>query len=196
MQEYTPENFDLPPIEGISQETIDVHLGLYKGYVTNLNAHCVAIAQLQEKDPENTMMISALTRRITFELAGVQNHKVYFGNLVGGPTPCPTDSSLHKHIQKQFGSMEDFQKHIRDEALSMRGVGWVLVLFDKEVSRFHIVWTSDHELGNVNLPSIVALDMWEHSYMIDYRPAEKSKYVDAYLNAINWQLVSGRFDRV
>ena len=78
MTEYSAKEFSIPVIEGISPKTIEVHLGLYNGYVTNLNTHYKKIKELKEQDPENTLVISALTRRITFELAGVRNHEHYF----------------------------------------------------------------------------------------------------------------------
>ena len=76
----------------------------------------------------------------------------------------------------------------------MRGIGWALALYDKETDLFHFVWVCDHELGNVNLPALIAVDLWEHAYMIDRVPAEKEKYVTAYLNAINWQIIEKHFD--
>lgn len=196
MEKYTAKEFAIPAIEGISREAIDVHLGLYQGYVSNLNAHYEQIERLRKDNPEDTMLVSALTRRIVFELAGVKNHDVYFGNLVGGAMDCPADSPLHAQIQKQYGSCDTFKQHIHDTAAMMRGIGWTLVLYDKEQSAFHIVWVTDHELGNVNLPAVIALDMWEHAYMVDYRPATKKSYINAYLNALNWRVIADRFSAI
>ena len=105
-------------------------------------------------------------------------------------------SELYTKIKAQFGSIEGLIKGIRTTAVEMRGIGWVIAVYDKKEDFIHILWVSDHELGNVNLPAIIALDMWEHSYMIDYLPADKAKYVDAYLGAINWEVISDKFKEI
>ena len=194
MKEYTTKEYTIPTIEGISKKTIETHLGLYNGYVTNLNTHYEKIRELQEQDPENTLVMSALTRRITFELAGIRNHEYYFSALEEGPSGPSDTSALAALIKEQHGSFESFIKHIQGVAGMMRGVGWVMVAYDRTRDTLHTYWIVDHELGNVNLPTILAIDMWEHSYMIDYLPADKGNYVTAYLNAINWKKVEENFD--
>ena len=191
---YEPKNYTIPAIDGISQKTIETHLGLYRGYVTNLNAHYEKIAEVCKDGSDTAIISSALTRRISFELAGVKNHELYFDTLVGGSAPLTEGSALHARIIKQFGTFEMFADCLKKTALSMRGIGWAFALYDKEKDMIHFVWVSDHELGNVNLPAIAAVDMWEHAYMIDHAPAEKETYVTAYLNAINWQVIEKRFD--
>ena len=74
----------------------------------------------------------------------------------------------------------------------MRGIGWILLTCDK--GAFHMLWVSDHELGNVSMPAVLAVDMWEHAYMTDYAPADKLNYVDAYLAAVNWKKVEEAFN--
>ena len=190
MKKYTAKSFNIPHIEGISEKTIDVHLKLYAGYITNLNKQYEEMMNC--KDMAAT---TAVLRRVSFELAGVENHNTYFSALEGGPKPMP-DSELYTKIKAQFGSIEGLIKGIRTTAVEMRGIGWVIAVYDKKEDFIHILWVSDHELGNVNLPAIIALDMWEHSYMIDYLPADKAKYVDAYLGAINWEVISDKFKEI
>ena len=194
MQEYQPKEFILPTVDGISKKTIEVHLGLYSGYVTNLNAQYQKIRELCEQGGEDVMVaVSALTRRIPFELAGVINHEYYFGVLAGGPTPLSESSVFADAVQKQFGSLDGFKQAVQQTAAVMRGIGWVMVVYDMLREMLHIYWVVDHELGNVNLPTVLAIDMWEHSYMLDYSPSDKGKYVEAYLNAVNWQHVEQQF---
>lgn len=194
MKTYSAKDFTIPPIEGISKKAIEVHLGLYDGYITNLNAHYEKIKESCEQDQENTLVISALTRRITFELAGVRNHEHYFGALEGGPSEYSESGAFAALIKEQFGSLESFKNCVTHTAAMMRGVGWVMVAYDKTREALHIYWIVDHELGNVNLPTILAIDMWEHAYMIDYLPADKGNYVSAYLQAINWKNIEKQFD--
>ena len=193
MNEYKAKDYTFPAIEGISEKALAIHTGLYQGYVTNLNAHYKKLAEECKGGDGNTLVVSALTRRIGFELAGIKNHELYFDALEGGAAECSTDSTFHSFVEKSFGSLAMFQDCIKKTALSMRGIGWALALYDKDMQAPHFVWVSDHELGNVNLPALLAVDMWEHSYMPDYAPADKGAYVDAYLNAVNWKFVEERF---
>ena len=194
MENYQPKEFTIPSIEGISEKTIETHLGLYTGYVTNLNTQYEKIKEMCEQGGDTSAVVSALTRRIPFELAGIVNHEHYFGALEGEPSSPDTASAFSQLVQKQFGSFDGFQQAVQHTAAVMRGVGWVMVVYDSVRQVLHIYWIVDHELGNVNLPTILAVDMWEHSYMIDYLPADKGKYVESYLRAVNWQYVAQRFD--
>jgi Fe-Mn family superoxide dismutase len=54
-------------------------------------------------------------------------------------------------------------------------------------------WIDEHQIGQlVDLDIILALDMWEHSYLIDYVSSEKNKYIDAFFTNLNWETVSNR----
>ena len=189
MKQYKAKSFSIPKIEGISEKAIEIHLELYKGYVNNLNSHYEALKNCNEE----TLVLSALTRRLGFELAGIRNHELYFEALEDGPKSLNENSDLSNTIKKGFGSHELFINCIKHEASIMRGIGWVIVVYDINEDQLHMLWVTDHELGNVNLPAVIALDMWEHSYMVDYTPKEKGKYIDAYINAINWEKVSETF---
>ena len=96
MKHYEPKHYTIPEIDGISQKTMEIHLGLYKGYVTNLNTHYNTIADLCKDGNADMTAVSALTRRISFELAGVKNHELYFSALEHGATPHTENSALHK----------------------------------------------------------------------------------------------------
>ena len=196
MNKYTAKKFIIPEIDGLPKESIDVHLGLYNGYVTNLNKQYEELDNLRNNNTENKTLESALIRRIGFELSGIKNHELYFDCLVGGATPIPEDSLLNTKINVQFGSHSSFVQRIRDVAMSMRGVGWVMVPYDKENDVLHIVWVCDHELGNVALPSVIAIDMWEHAYMVGTYNIDKGAYVDAYLSALNWRVIANRFNTI
>ncbi len=193
MQQYAVKTYDIPPVEGISEKAMEIHLGLYAGYVKHLNAHYDALRTACEQggDP---LVLSALTRRIGFELAGIINHERFFETLEGGSAPCGENSALHVHLTAQFGSVDNCIAGIRKTAETMRGIGWILLVYDKEARMSHILWVSDHELGNVNLPALLAVDMWEHAYLPDYEPKNKLQYVDAYLKAVNWKKIEEVFD--
>ena len=190
MNEYKIKEFNLPDIDGISKNSLEIHLGLYAGYVKNFNEH---ISKLPENAKDNTIL-SALTRRLSFELAGIKNHELFFEALTGGAKEINTSSNLNKCIKENYGDVSMLKDCIKKTAMVMRGIGWVAVVYDKEKNALHTYFITDHENSAVSLPAILMLDMWEHAYMVDYKPAEKEKYVDAYLNAINWSVIEKNFD--
>lgn len=191
---YQEKEFNIPPVEGISEKTINMHIDLYKGYVTNVNKHYNKIKEVCEADKGDVTTASALTRRIPFELAGVCNHEHYFGALEGGPAEPTNTSKLSASVKNQFGSFDSFKNAMQHTATAMRGVGWAVATHDNTRDAIHIYWITDHELGNVNLQTILAVDVWEHAYLLDYMPSEKGKYVSAYLNAVNWRVVEEKFE--
>ena len=190
MKSYEAIEFNIPSIKGISDKQIELHIGLYKGYVTNLNALYEALGKT-----DNPKTNIEARRRLNFELAGIKNHECYFGNIIGEPSNLP-EGKLKNLITTQFGSFENYIAEIKHIANTTRGVGWVMSVYEKNSDCIHNIWITDHELGGVVLPPIFALDMWEHSYMVDYLPSEKASYIDAYVNAINWKEVSSNFDEL
>ena len=170
IKQFEEKKFNIPKLNGISEKAIEVHLGLYAGYVKNVNE------LLQEK---------GYNRRFPFEFNGMRNHEVYFAHFEGGSTPLTTGSSL---IKTGF-ELEKF----KTMALT-RGVGWAIVYYDPASKQLLEAWVDEHHLGQlVGLSPILVLDMWEHAYFIDYTPGEKKKYIEAFFGNLNWQNVEQNF---
>lgn len=75
-----------------------------------------------------------------------------------------------------------------------RGIGWSVLYFDPVGNTPHIAWVSDHELGQLgSLPIILAMDMWEHAFMVDFLPSEKKHYIEAFMKNLNWKVAEQRF---
>ena len=103
------------------------------------------------------------------------------------------DSSLASTVAEKYGDA-GLIAHIREVAGS-RGIGWAVVYGDPIAQKIHTVFVGDHEVGQLaGLPILLALDLWEHSYMVDYIPAEKKNYIDAFFANLNWSVVEKRFD--
>ncbi len=191
---YTAQTFALPELKGLSQKQIDVHLGLYQGYVKHVNLISEKIKALKEQGAEdNAFVINELRRRYNFEFDGMRMHEYYFEQLEGGPSVASPEGNLRKVAAEKYGSFDDFIAHIKEVA-GMRGIGWVVVYWDPRGSVLQTVFVADHELGQLSgLPVLMAVDLWEHAYMVDYVPAEKKNYVDAFLDNVNWAVVEKRF---
>ncbi len=194
---YEAKQFDLPELKGLSQKQIAVHLGLYQGYVKNVNLIMETLkgyAAYGDKASEgDKLAIAELRRRFAFEFDGMRMHEYYFEQFEGEKGGSP-ESGLAKAAAEKYGSSEQFIAHIKEVAGS-RGIGWVVVYYDPRGKTIHTVFVEDHQLGQLTgLPVLLALDLWEHAFMVDYVPAEKKNYVEAFLENVNWSVVERRFD--
>lgn len=197
--QYQPKQFNLPVLKGISEKQIKVHLALYEGYVKHVNLireTLTGYAAYGDKASEgDKLAIAELRRRFGFEFDGMRLHEHYFEQLEGGATALSTDSALAKLAQEKYGE-GGLVGHIKQVA-GTRGIGWVVVYYDSAGKQLHTVFVADHELGQLaGLPIILALDLWEHAYMVDYVPAEKKNYIEAFFENLNWSVVEARLSKV
>jgi superoxide dismutase, Fe-Mn family len=192
---YTARTFDLPELNGLSKKQIDVHLALYEGYVKHVNLIIEKIAAYKEADAEgNAYAIAEMRRRLGFEFDGMRMHEYYFEQFEGEKGGDP-ESGLAKVAAEKYGNGEGFIAHIKEVA-GTRGIGWTIVYWDPAGKTLHTAWVDDHQLGQLSaLPIILALDMWEHAYMVDYVPADKKSYVEAFLDNVNWSVIEKRFSK-
>jgi superoxide dismutase, Fe-Mn family len=195
MHTYTPKTFNLPELPGLSEKQIKVHLGLYEGYVKHVNLIAEKLNAVRsgtlELDP---YIVAELRRRFAFEFDGMRMHEYYFEQLEHGAQALNVESALAKVVSEKYGSTDAFMEHIKEVAGS-RGIGWVVVYQDTRAGNIiHTVFVADHEVGQLSgLPIILALDLWEHAFMVDYVPAEKKNYIEAFLKNVNWSVVENRF---
>lgn len=196
MNIYEAKTFSIPALEGISQKQIDIHLGLYQGYVKHINLLREQIIDLTTQDPEKyAFAIESIRRRVGFEFNGMRMHEFYFPQFEGGPTAEPKDSALAVALSEKYGSWDGFISHFKKVGMS-RGSGWCTLAWDKSGNTPQVWWTVDHELGQLaDVEILLAMDMWEHAYMVDYVPAEKAKHVDAFFKNLNWSVVEERFNK-
>ena len=196
---YQPKQFDLPAFTGLSEKQIKVHLALYEGYVKHANLLMETLkgyAAYGDKTSDgDKFAITELRRRFAFEFNGMRMHEYYFEQFEGGATAMNQNSSFASAAAEKYGSGENFLVHIK-EVTSARGIGWVVVYYDVTGKMLHTVFVNDHEIGQLaGLPIILALDMWEHAFMVDYMPTDKKNYVDAFFANVNWNVVEERFDK-
>lgn len=189
---YEPMIFSFPVIAGISEEQLAIHVALYEGYVKHVNVIQSKIKELTEADAEgNAYLVSELRRRFAFEFDGVRMHELFFKQLEGGPS-APAEGELTRLASLKYGSWENFITHVTSVALS-RGIGWVVVAYDSVQQTLHTTFVGDHEVGQLaGLPILFVIDMWEHAFMVDYRPATKKDYVNAILQATDWKVAADR----
>jgi len=196
---YEPRKFDLSGLNGISDKTLEMHFKLYEGYVqeTNrLNEKIFAILKDGKIDPEETPAYSELTRRLGFEYNGMVLHEHYFGNMKRGGSVDPQQTSrFHQACEQSLGSYETWKTDFVGVG-KMRGVGWAICYQNPANGRLSNHWVSLHETGNVSgFAPILVMDVWEHAFLLDYKPAERAKYIEAFFSNICWDSVEKRLSQ-
>ncbi|GMU73874.1 MAG: superoxide dismutase [Mn] [Candidatus Campbellbacteria bacterium] len=190
MNQYKPEGFTLPKELPFSQKTLENHLKLYEGYVKNTNLILEKIEEYAKDSEAHAYALGELQRRFAFEFDGMRNHEYYFRALEGGPALLPEDSPLYQEIEKTFGSFDAFFARFKAVAMT-RGVGWAMLYYDHAADRLLLQWVDEQHLGHLTgLSPVIALDMWEHAYLMDHTSADKGKYAESYLSMLNWNQVN------
>ena len=183
---YETKTFDIPELNGISQESVELHLGLYAGYVKHAN-HILA----ELKNVNDPYAKAEMQRRLGFEFGGMKNHEYYFAQFEGGAKECP-DGNFRTMVESQYDSLEAFIGHMKTVAMT-RGVGWAMCYIDRSINKLVTTWVDEQHQGQLaDVDIVLALDMWEHSYMRDYLPADKGEYIAAFFRNLNWEVVASR----
>lgn len=189
MQQFSAKKFNIPALKGISTKTIEEHLKLYEGYVKNLNL----IHEIVENQNNPEYARREAYRRQGFEFGGMRNHEYYFSAFEGEPATLPIDSSLNKKIIAE-GSTLDSRIQIFKNLATTRGIGWAMLGYDKSTDRLIQYWVDEQHLGHLPGVSIIlALDLWEHSYVADYAPSGKKNYVEDFFANLNWEVIEENF---
>ena len=75
-----------------------------------------------------------------------------------------------------------------------RGVGWAILYWDKISQQLVPAWIDEQHLGQLQgCVPVLALDMWEHSYVADYQPSGKKQYVEDFFTNLNWTKIEENF---
>lgn len=181
---------DLEPF--YSQETLNLHYNvLYTGYIekTNNVLRNLDIARINN-DFSN---IKCLEKELSYQGSGVILHELFFKNMISPGHNGNIDFNLEKQIIKDFGSIESFKKQFTEAASSVEASGWCLLVWVKRFNKLEVLQCEKHQ--NLTLWGcipILVLDMWEHSYYLQYKTS-RPDYITAFWNIINWQEVSNRF---
>ncbi|TSC61651.1 MAG: superoxide dismutase, Fe-Mn family [Parcubacteria group bacterium Athens0416_74] len=193
---YTAKTFTIPDLDGISKKSVDEHIGLYQGYVNNFNAITSAAVELMSDAEKHAHAISELWRRRSFEFDGMRLHEYYFEQLEGGTSAPNPSSPFGKQIALEYPMGGDGQPQLVLKNIgNMRGPGWALLYWDPVGKCFQTGFSGEQHQGHfVSLPIILALDVWEHAYLLDYGTKGKGSYIDAFFKNINWSVVEKRFD--
>src|SRR5512132_2415848 len=196
---YNVKPFNLNGLIGISDRTLEMHLKLYEGYVKAANQLTTQIGEMLNDgriDQEEMPAYSELTRRLGFEYNGMVLHEYYFANMKRGGAGDPErNSSFLKAAEQSFGSYDVWKTDFVGVG-KMRGVGWAICNQNPANDRLSNHWISEHQIGNVaGFNPVLVMDVWEHAYLLDYKPAERPKYIEAFFSNIDWAAVEKRLQQ-
>ena len=195
-QVYKARQFQLSGLKGISDETLEMHFKLYEGYVTETNKLNDKISTFLKDgrvDQEEFPAYSEITRRRGFEYNGMVLHEYYFENMKKDGSVDPDKKSNFYHAaEAAFGSYETWKADFMSVG-KMRGVGWAITYQNPANKALSNHWITLHETGNVSgFNPILVMDVWEHAFILDFKPSERPKYIESFFANINWDTVNGR----
>lgn len=191
---YEAKKFNVPKLDGISEKSVEEHIGLYEGYVKNFNAISALLLEYAKDSEKHAHALSELIRRRSFEFGGMRLHELYFPQFEGGPAAAPTSGAFFDAVAKDYHKMEYLVEYMKAIA-KMRGPGWAILYWDNSTKQFLAGFTGEQHQGHfVTLPVILALDVWEHAYLLDYGAQGKGKYLDVFFKNLNWGVIEKRFE--
>jgi len=193
---YTVQDLLKPTnLYNISQEQVDDHWNLYKGYVAQVNALNTELAALRSAGDVGGLVYADRRRRYGFEYNGMVLHEYYFGNL-NGKNDSLRDGDLKKALCAAFGSVEAWEQDFAAAAKS-RSIGWAILYADTTTGDLTNHFIAEHGNGNVaGFAPVLVLDVWEHAYMVDHKAGGRGAYVAAFMQNIDWNKVEERYDAV
>ena len=187
-----PLPFDPKAVPGLSEKLlVSHHDNNYAGAVKRLGAIRASFAKL---DPASapTFEINGLKREELMAWNSMILHEVYFGGFGPAEGPAP---GLGRAIERDFGSHERWAAEFAGIGKALGGgSGWVLLTWSPHDGRLVNTWASDHTQTLAGGTPILALDMYEHAYQMDYG-AKAGDYVAAFMKAVSWKNANEAFAR-
>ena len=179
-------------LNGISARTMEEHYELYKGYVGKTNEIQEKLGNVDRAAANQIFSdLRALRVDLSFALGGVKNHEIYFGHLGGkGGAPSGKTADL---IKRDFPSVDAWLTDFKASGLAARG--WVWLAYDHDWNTLTtVVGDAQNTFPLWNATPILALDVYEHAYWIDYGRA-RAKYIEAFFNNLDWTVVEQNLER-
>lgn len=187
-----PLPFDPKSLDGLSEKMIvSHHDNNYAGAVKRSRAIEEKIVALDSS--ANPFEFGALKREQMVALNSMILHEYYFDALGAAGT---MNSKLKSMLESSFRTVGEWENEFKKIALSLSGgSGWVFLVYNERLKRLENVWAWDHMHSLWDSKIILALDMYEHSYQMDFGSNAKG-YLEAFFKNINWNVVNTRIGAI
>ncbi len=184
---FEAKQFDsINGVAGMSEKMMKEHYKLYEGYVKKANEILEKLKTVDKSTANATYSdLRALKLGYSFALDAIKAHELYFTNISGkGGEPSGWVGSA---IAKHFGSYDEWMTDIKATGIAARG--WVWFAWDWQTNTLFNYLGDAHDAFPIwHATPLVALDVYEHAYMMDYGVA-RADYIDAFFKNINWDEV-------
>ena len=174
-------------LDGISRESVEAHYRLYEGYVDKRNEILEKLGSVDLSAANQVYSeVRALKVELSFAVGGIKNHEIYFEHL-GGDGGAP-DGLIGDLIARDFGSADDWRRDLK--ASGMAGRGWAWTAYDWDEARlFNYVGDTQNTFPIWNATPLIALDVYEHAYFLDYQ-TDRASYIDAFFDNVDWSTIN------
>lgn len=189
-----PLPFKPKMLQGLSEKLIVSH------YVNNYGGAARRLAVITDEGhnqwPKIGYQVNGLKKEELIAANSVFLHEIYFASLGGNGDLDKLDAGLRQAIEENFGSFEQWWGNFSDMGKALAGgSGWVLLVWSPRWRKMMNITASDHTQNLAGADILLALDMFEHAYHMDFG-ADAGKYIDCFKANINWGSVSDRFTRL
>jgi Fe-Mn family superoxide dismutase len=186
-----PLKFDPAKLVGLSERLIrSHHENNYTGSVKALNMIEGRLAAALADPDLPPVVYGGLKREELHRTGSVVLHEIYFDGLGGNGQ---AGGSIRAALDTAFGSFDRWETDFRRTGMSLAGgSGWCVLVYNLHTRSLHNHWAWDHMHGAIAGVPLLALDMYEHSFHMDYGAAA-AKYVDAFFRNIDWETVERRY---
>lgn len=190
--ELRPLKFDPARLDGLSERLIRSHWeNNYGGSVRMLAAVKRQLAEALAVKDMPAPIYNALKREHLVRTGSVVLHEYYFDNLGGSGQ---AGAKLRGVLADTFGSFDTWETEFRRIAAGLGGgSGWVVLAYNVHTGQLENYWLADHAHGAAGSLPLLVMDMYEHSYQMDYGAAA-ARYIDAFFKNIEWETVASRLE--
>jgi Fe-Mn family superoxide dismutase len=184
--------FDPAKVKGLSEKLLVSHYeNNYSGAVKRLNAITAQLASL-DVAAAPVFVVNGLKREELIAANSMIIHELYFDSLAGEGDPT---GALAEAINRDFGSLARWKAEFAATGKALGGgSGWVLLSYSPHDKRLINTWAADHTMTLAGGRPILALDMYEHAYQMDYG-ARAAAYVDSFMQGIRWSNAQSLYER-
>lgn len=176
----------------IDQRIMELHHdGHHQSYVDSANDARERLEEMRSEGDYDD--VKAVKRQLSFNLSGHVNHTIFWENMSpdGGGEP---GGAVADAIEESFDSFETFTEEFSEAAEAVEAVGWAMLFYDPLAEDLIIgQMESQHLLAHQNTTPILALDVWEHAYYLQYEN-DRGAYVEEWWNVVDWDDVEDRYD--
>lgn len=174
-------------LEGISRESVEAHYRLYQGYVAKRNEILAKLADVELGSANQVYSeLRSLKVDLTFAVGGIKNHELYFQHL--GGTGGDPKGGFAELVERDFGSIASWKGDLRATAMAARGWAWTAYDWDEQ-RLFTYIGDAQNSFPVWNATPLVALDVYEHAYVLDFG-TDRASYIEAFFNNLDYGVIN------